>query len=176
MAKEKEKEKELDGALEAALRDDKHFLEWLVNKSKFKGRSPEYVWSRSNWPWGPVKLQLPDPGTGEQQWVERQGETDVLLVFTFPAEPSRRLALHIENKLALGTFTDYQPEVYKARAEYWLRNPKYGNYDDWDTLLLAPVSFYNRCEMDARKFGCFVSHEEVAEFVPLFRSRTILPP
>jgi hypothetical protein len=167
-------EKELDRALEVALRNDKHFLEWLVNKSKFKGRSPEYVWSRSDNPWCPVEVSLPDPGTGQLRSIKREGETDVLLVFVFPNEPRRRLALHIENKLSSGKFTDYQPEVYSARAKLWLRKPKYRNYEDWDTLLLAPVSFYDRYEIDARKFGCFVSHEEVAEFVPLFRAATVL--
>jgi hypothetical protein len=165
-------EKELDRALEAELRENEEFRHWFVSKSKFKGTSPRYVWSRSDNPWCRLKLSLPDPETGEPRSRTREGETDVLFVFAFPSEPSRRLALHIENKLASGRFTNHQPEVYSARAKCWLRNPEYGNYDDWDTLLLAPASFYERCAIEAKKFGCFVSHEEVAEFVPLFRSHT----
>lgn len=146
------------------------FRAWLVGRSKFKGSSPQYVWSRSDNPWGPVELSLPDPVTGVLRSAVREGEIDVLLIFAFPAEPERRLALHIENKLASGKFTEYQPELYSARAKLWLRNPKYGNYEDWDTLLLAPTSFHRRCAADAAKFGAFIPHEEVAEFVPLFRS------
>jgi hypothetical protein len=161
-------EKELDRALEAALRDNARFRQWFVNKSKFKRISPQYVWSRSDNPWCRLDLSLPDAEAGEPRLVSREGETDVLFVFAFSNEPNRRLALHIENKLT-NRFTDYQPEVYSARAKHWLRQPKYGNYDDWDTLLLAPVPFYERWTIDARKFGSFVSHEEVAEFAPLFR-------
>ena len=73
-----------------------------------------------------------------------------------------------ENKLASGHFTEYQADVYAARARYWVHKPLYGNYDDWDTLLLAPASFCERYAVEAKKFGSFVSHEEVARFVPLF--------
>jgi hypothetical protein len=162
-------EKDLDAELDAALRDNESFRAWFVNKSKFKGKSPRYLWSRSDNPWCKVELPLPDPVTGELQSHKREGETDVLFVFEFPSEPGRRLALHIENKRASGRFTKYQPEVYAARAKYWLQNSEYGNYDDWDILLLAPISFHKRYAVDAGKFGSFVSHEEVGEFLPLFR-------
>lgn len=162
-------EKELDRALEAALRDDDLFRAWFVGRSKFRGASPRYVWSRSDNPWGPVELTLPDPTTGGCRSELREGETDVLFVFAFPTEPERRLALHIENKLASGKFTPHQPELYSARAKLWLRKPKYRNYEDWDTLLVAPTSFYQRNAANAGKFGAFVSHEEVAKFIPLFR-------
>src|SRR5437763_16413940 len=59
---------------------------------------------------------------GQPEMVTRQGETDVLFVFAFGTEPGRRLALHIENKLASGRFTAFQPEVYDARARLWCRN------------------------------------------------------
>jgi len=161
-------EKQLDRKLDAELRTNERFRHWFISKSKFKGASPQYVWSRADNPWCRVELPFPDPVTGEP--LVRDGETDVLFVFTFPTEHNRRLALHIENKLASGKFTKYQPEAYSERAKHWLHNPNYGNYDDWDTVLLAPTSFYTRCKVEAEKFGCFVSHEDVAEFVPLFRS------
>lgn len=163
------REKELDQALEAALRDSPEFLAWLVAKSKFEGCAPQYLWSRSDNPWCRVRVLLPDTDTGELQPVEREGETDVLLVFSFQAD-ARRFALHIENKLASGHFTNYQPEVYAARAKHWLRNEKYGNYEDWDSLLVAPRAFYEQNMIDARKFGAFVPHEEIAQYLPLFQS------
>lgn len=76
--------------------------------------------------------------------VKREGETDVLFVFVFKSDPERRLALHIENKLASGRFTPFQPEVYAARAEHWIRNTNYCNYHEWGTVLLAPSSFRSR--------------------------------
>src|ERR1017187_9167310 len=95
------------------------FRRWFVNKTKFKGDNPRWVWSRSDNPWCGVELRLPNRQIGEPEMVTRQGETDVLFVFVFEAEPGRRLALHIENKLASGRFTPFQPEVYDARAEFW---------------------------------------------------------
>lgn len=162
-------EKALDQALEFALRNDEGFLEWFIRKTKFKGDNPRWVWSRSDNPWCTVKLRLPNPQTGELEMVARQGETDVLLVFVFQNEPERRLALHIENKRALGRFTPFQPEVYRARAEKWVGKLRYGNYEDWDTVLLAPSSFHRQHSETAQRFGTFIAHEDVAHFVPSFR-------
>jgi hypothetical protein len=169
-------EKNLNQALEKALQAESSFRQWFVNKTKFKGIIPEHVWSRSNNPWCRVKLDLPNPETGETESVMRDGETDVLFVFVFKAEPERRLALHIENKLASGRFTAYQPEVYEARAKWWVRNRDYGNYGEWDTVLLAPSSFFSRNAESARKFGTFIPHEEIARFLPEFRQNKELPP
>jgi hypothetical protein len=163
-------EKELDQALEVALRDDEAFRKWFVSKTKFRGENPQHRWSRSNHPWCEVDVCLPNLQTGEGEIVRRQGETDVLFVFVFEAEPERRLALHIENKLASGRFTEFQPEVYDARAEHWKGEPKYGDYNEWDTVLLAPLDFQRRHAAIAQKFGTFIAHEEVAEYVPSFSS------
>ena len=162
-------EKALDRALEKALRCDEGFLKWFVSKTKFRGDGPRWLWSRSDNPWCTVKLLLPDLQTGEHEMVARQGETDVLLVFVFQNEPERRLALHIENKLASGRFTRFQPEVYRARAEKWVRNPRYGNYEDWDTVLLAPLLFHRQHAEIAQRFGTFIAHEDVAHYLPSFR-------
>ena len=163
-------EKELDQALETVLRDNGSFREWFVNQTRFKGINATYVLSRSDNPWCTVKVHLPNDQTGELELVKRQGETDVL--FVFQAAPGRTLALHIENKLASGRFTpaQLQPEVYRARAELWVRNPKYGNYDEWDTVLVAPSSFLIRHATLAQKFGASISHEEIARWVPSFGS------
>ncbi len=162
-------EKALDRALETALRDEEDFRRWFVSKTKFKGNRPQFIWSRSDYPWCAVKLLLPNRQTGVPEMVERQGETDVLFVFAFETEPERRLALHIENKLSSGRFTAFQPEVYAARAKFWAANPSYGNYDDWDTVLLAPLSFRHRHAAIAQGFGTFIAHEEVADYVPSFK-------
>ncbi len=157
-------EKDLDRALEVELRDNPQFLAWLVAKSKFVGHNPRYLWSRSDNPWCRVQVRLPDAESSELRIVERDGETDILLVFSFESD-ARRLALHIENKRASGHFSQHQAEVYAARGEHWLHNDKYGNYEDWDTLLLAPRVFYERNVENAAKFGGFVSHEDISQHV-----------
>ena len=163
-------EKALDLALEEAFKTDAAFCKWFLSKTKAGGDYSEYVWSRSNHPWGKVRLLLPNSQTGALEMVAREGETDVLVVFESSAK--HRLGVHIENKLGSGSFTKYQPEVCAARADAWVRNEAYGNYDIWETVLLAPMSFYQRNADEAKKFTNFVSHEEVAEFIPAFRPTT----
>ncbi len=113
-----------------------------------------------------MKLLLPNPVTGAIEAVWREGETDVLVVLE--GAEGRRLGVHIENKLATGSFTPFQPDVCAARAEAWVGVPKYESYHQWETVLLAPLAFYKRNELEARKFTTFVSHEEVAPWLPLF--------
>lgn len=107
-----------------------------------------------------------NPQTGDQETVIKEGETDVLVVLEDFAK--RRVAIHIENKLASGHFTSFQPELYAARAACWKGNPKYCGYEDWETVLVAPQAFYDRWKTEAAKFDRFVPHEEIALHVPLF--------
>lgn len=160
-------EKELDLAFEAAVSGNEAFCQWFLSKTKFGGNHPRLVLSRSNHPWGKVRLLLPNMGSGALEMIEREGETDVLLVFE--GASGKRAAFHVENKRSSGSFTVYQPEVCAARAEHWVGNPSYGSYHLWETVLLAPLSFYQRNLADARKFTTFISHEDVAAFIPSFR-------
>ena len=121
---------------------------------------------RSNHPWGTHPFPAEDLVTGAIQTTQRQSETDVLLIVT--DEANRIIGLHIENKVGSGKFTSAQPEMYQHRAEHWIRNARYGNYSEFDTVLLAPVAFRSRHESQAGCFGCFIAHEEVAKFIPLF--------
>jgi hypothetical protein len=161
------KEKDLDVALETAFRENRAFVDWFLSKTKFNACGAVYNWSRSNYPWGKAELKIINVQTGEDETISREGETDVLVVFELPDNKSR-FALHLENKIASGSFTDLQPEVYRARAEKWKGNPKYGNYIDWETVLVAPHSFFDRNKTDATKFDSYVSHEDIARYVPLF--------
>lgn len=91
-------EKQLDQALEHALKNDEAFANWFLGRTKLGSDFPNYVWSRSDY-------ALPNRETGALEAVQREGETDVLAVFEGPG--SRRLGLHIENKMAKGPFTPY---------------------------------------------------------------------
>jgi hypothetical protein len=158
-------EKVLDLALNTALRERPAVALWLLSKTKFRDDTATYHWSRANHPWGRTTLKVINPKTGAIELIEREGETDVLVVFNTRAG---RVALHIENKLASGTFTPFQPELYASRAEAWKNKPKYESYEHWATVLVAPQSFYNRFSVQASKFGKFVSHEELAAHIPEF--------
>ncbi len=105
-------EKAPDQALEESFKSNGDFCEWFLGKTKLGLNYANYVWSRSNHPWGKVKLLLPNKDTGALEMVAREGETDVLVVFENSAK--RRLGIHIENKLERGHFTPHQPEVCAA--------------------------------------------------------------
>lgn len=162
-------EKELDQALECALRENPSFRVWFLRKTQSGSAFPNYVWSRSDYAWGKVRLILPNPVTGALEAVEREGETDVLVVLE--GDSGRRLGLHIENKLGKGAFTPYQADVYAARADAWRGLEKYGNYQEWETVLVAPKAFYEGNLAEAAKFTSFVAHEELAEWLPEFSRR-----
>lgn len=161
-------EKELDAALENAFKCDIEFTRWFLSKTKFADRCATYLWSRSDNPWGKVRYTAMNPETGMGEASLKECETDVLVVLE--AGNDERLALHIENKIATGKFTALQPELYHLRAEQWKGNPKYQSYTDFDTVLVAPRRFQERNEAQAGLFGCFIAHEEVAEYIPLFAS------
>jgi hypothetical protein len=111
----------------------------------------------------PTSVPINNSETGELETVIKEGETDVLVVFE--TQTHKRIALHIENKLASGSFTPFQPEIYAARAAQWKGNPDYQSYEDWETVLIAPRSFYARYIDDAKKFGRFIAHEDIANYI-----------
>jgi len=160
-------EKELDAAFAQSLVANPAFASWLVEQTRFKGRGGKCRSARSDHPWGKFPFESLNPATGksESKLVER--ETDVLAIYQ--AEDGEVLGLHIENKLARSKFRSLQAESYAARAAYWVNNQNYGNYTSWETILVAPRSFYERHREASSAFGLFVPHEEVAGFIPLFR-------
>lgn len=161
-------EKQLDLALDQVLRTDQLFLQWFLSRTKYAQRRAKYLWSRSDHPWGTIDFTQIDPDTGVEVVTRRECETDVLLVIK--AMDGEHLALHIENKLGLGSFTASQPEMYRQRAEQWKGRPKYQSYTDFVTVLVAPLAFRHRNQAQASEFDVFISHEEIAEHIPLFRS------
>ena len=160
-------EKALDRALGIALGGSEAFLRWFLSRTSFADEVVERVLVRSDWPWGKVEVRLWNAASQSYETTSREGETDLLIVLQ--SQRRGRFALHIENKLSSGKFTDLQPELYRARAAAWARNSRYGDYEEWETILVAPISFYERNQYEARKFNRFVSHEEIAMHIPEFR-------
>lgn len=161
-------EKLLDKEIERAIKYDATFCRWFLSRTKRGANYSRWLWSRSDHPWGKTRLLLPNAKTGALEMVARDGETDILVVFE--GKGTQRLGVHIENKLAAGTFEKFQPEGYAARAAAWIGNAKYGDYQEWETVLLAPNSFYNKHLADARKFTTFIAHEDVALHSPAFKA------
>jgi len=57
------------------------------------------------------------------------------------------------------------------RAEKWLNQEKFGNYSDFETILIAPMEFYRRNFDAANIFDRFVSYEEISILLPEFNVR-----
>ena len=163
-------EKQLDAVLKSCLKGDKTFLNWFLSKTKKGSSYNTIVLLRADYPWGKFRAILPNPSTGAIEAVIREAETDVLLVVE--NGNGNRLGIHIENKLATGQFTPYQPEMYATRAEAWRNNIKYGKYDEWETVLIAPLAFMEKNRTDAQKFVSFISHEELATKIPAFSTNS----
>jgi hypothetical protein len=160
-------EKELDRALAAELESNPAFLDWLISHTRFSGCGAAFHSCRTDHPWGTHPFPSTDPATGQSITAKRQSETDVLLVVS--DRDGKLLGLHIENKVGAGKFTELQPEMYAHRAAHWIGNPNYGGYSDFETVLLAPKAFQQRNTAQAAHFGCFISHEAVGDYIPLFR-------
>ena len=158
----------LNEALAEALVEQSHFRNWFLSKTRFACSECECVLTRSDNPWTTSTFDFANAETGVVERITRQGETDVLAVFQL-GEGRDCFALHVENKLAHSRFTKYQPEGYAARAAKWVGNPRYGTYQEWQTVLVAPASFRRRYLAQVEQFGASISHEEIAEHVPAFR-------
>lgn len=161
----KSTEKELDKALAEALERNHGLVSWIVSKTKFADRNVEFHSCRSDYIWGVHPFVSRNAQTGLEEKTFRESETDVLLLLK---DNEDVVALHIENKLGSGAFTKLQPEMYPQRAEHWKNDARRGGYVDFDTVLLAPLAFKERNAEQATLFGCFISHEEISAFIPVF--------
>ena len=79
-----------------------------------------------------------------------------------------RFALHLENKLGGGRFLPGQAESYRPRAEFMARQPRFMNYDDYETVLLAPAAFVAKYSSDCAHFDRVITYESLAAFIPEF--------
>jgi hypothetical protein len=147
--------KEQERAFRLKLESSEAFRNWLLSKTGFAGAPVKLVLARSDNPW------YESPATGVQS------ETDILLVFEY-ADRAERFALHIENKRLKDKFRPRQPELYQERANDWRNTSKWGNYDKFEVILIAPKQFYERYKNEAAKFHRYIPHEEIAPHVPEF--------
>lgn len=161
-------EKDLDKALDEGFKRPQEFGRWFLSKTRFSKLNAKYIWSHSDNPWGRFTFDITNSETGINETITRDNETDVLVVFG--DESGNKFAFHIENKLANGKFTEYQPEFYSKRAEAWKNNAKFGNYSDYETVLVSPLEFYTANFNAAQQFDKYISYEEIGILLPKFSS------
>ncbi|QYK13192.1 hypothetical protein K0I63_01325 [Shewanella rhizosphaerae] len=166
-------EKQIDPLIEEAFNESDAFVEWFLSKTKFRGIDAKCVWSRSDHPWGRFTFEISDPNTGATEQITRDSETDVLVVLE--GTTGKRFAFHIENKLAGGHFTLHQPDMYKMRANSWLNDDKFGDYDDFETVLISPLAFYKNNIEAAKPFDRYISYEEASIFLPELSENCVWP-
>lgn len=149
------------------IRDSQEFRAWVLAKTKFRGRAArllhdEQIQNRptvkaENW-WRHWWRKIPE--------LSQERETDIFLVFEDNADSSR-FALHIENKQD-AKFAPGQAEDYESRARWMMGMPRYLNYADFQTMLIAPNAFRVQNPQKAGLFHCFISYEEIGRFIPEF--------
>jgi hypothetical protein len=135
---------------------NQEFCSWLLTQTKFSGLS----------------LHLVTDEKWHQRWyrdpiTKKDSETDILLIFA-ELVSGDRYALHIENKPDHRRWEPSQAESYRRRA---LNRMEKWRYADFQTVLLAPLSFIMRSTMEAAHFDVILSYEDVSRFVPAFTTK-----
>lgn len=159
-------EKELDAAFSKNLLENSEFRGWVLKRIGLARDSLELILLRDNHPWSKFPVILPNSETGALEAHIKEGETDVLAIFE--DQNGQRTGVHFENKLASGSFTPFQPDMYAARAESWVGDSKFGAYHQWITVLLAPELFIDKNAREARKLSFRITHEDIGEYVDVF--------
>ena len=146
--------------------DSPDFTSWLLGQTKFKTLAlqskllheeqairPAKHWWRHWW------CKVPE--------LDAESETDIFVVFEIVGT-KLRFALHIECKLANGKFMKQQAQSYAFRGRHMLGKPKYLNYFDFETILVAPDSFRSMYRSECNLFDRYISFNQIAKFIPEF--------
>ncbi len=158
------REDELCGLFADQVRASPSFAEWLLGRTKFASvassarllaeeleKRKAVKWWR-NW-WASVDE------------VNRQSETDILLLFGIGDGPDR-FALHIEAKVD-AVFSPFQPQDYAVRGRHMATNPRL-LYSDFDTIIIAPRKYLEKYPVECAHFGSSISFDEIAAHIPAF--------
>ena len=160
----------LNEALGQALLNEPRVAAWFFSRTQFAKEVASCDFCRWDNPWSSVQRDAPNVVSGEVASSVRQCETDVLAVFS--TSDGRRMALHIENKLASGRFIPNQPEPYQERKNQWKGRNQFGNYTYATTVLIAPSRCRERLGERAAVFDSYISHEDISVHVPAFVLRS----
>lgn len=159
------RESEYDHAFAEGLENSQQLRTWLLAGGRFARYSrtarlmreeQAAVRKAAHW-WKHWWCTMPD-GT--------QGETDIFVVFEDNA--AGRFAIHIENKPPHGVLKFPQAAAYRRRAAFKANDPRWLDYQDFETLLLAPAAFLAAHSECLRQFDRGIAYEDVAAFVSRF--------
>lgn len=160
-------EDQLSGAFANRLTSSPAFNQWLLGRTKFRSVLPdarlmhtEQSASRSAMHWW-RHWWCTVPGLGES-------ETDIMAIYE--RSNKKRFALHIENKLRNSRWSSkHQAQAYHARATFMMGQPRFMNYDDFATIIIAPYIFLDRWKTEVSKFDTLIPYECIVQFVPEFK-------
>jgi hypothetical protein len=157
-------ERDLDRIFWGKISTDPTFESWFLQKTKFSHKSLDLVRTDLNRrkPWNPHSRWYTNPDSGFQS------ETDILLIFR-DRETGVRYAFHVENKSGNRGWEENQAKSYRVRADH-LRTRF--EYDDFQTVLIAPQVYEARYPVEVNHFDLFVSYEELSRFMPEFEPVT----
>jgi hypothetical protein len=162
-------EKALDLAFAERLRSSEEFVGWLLDQTGFAAVAGD---SRLLYREQIDARPHVDPRYWYRHWWcrlpgRKDSETDIFLTFG-RTSIREQFALHIENKPPNAQFTPDQEVNYGLRAEFMANQPRFMNYQKWETVLLAPLLFRQVNSDRSARFNRFISYEEVSTFVPEF--------
>jgi hypothetical protein len=157
-------EEELDHAFAEAIEQNLNFQQYFLQGGRFARHSAT------------ARLLVEEQGSARKAkhwwkhwWCElpdgAEWETDIFLIFETEAE---RFAIHIEDKPFDGILRFEQAAAYRRRAAFKANDPKWLNYSDFETILMAPSSFLAQNAEAAAQFDRTLRYEDVARFIPLF--------
>jgi hypothetical protein len=149
----KKSELELDHHFWNRISADRLFFDWFVARSKFAGSRLDHDLAEK---W-------------HQRWYrdpisKLDSETDITL-FLVETRIAERYTIHIENKPPHGKWQPGQADNYARRGEDRMHK---WQHQDFDTALIAPLSFIEREASEVAKFGFVITYEELALFIPEF--------
>jgi hypothetical protein len=149
------------------VRGTPEFAIWLLGRTKFKEfaaharlmhQEQKNIRPRKQW-WRHWWCRIPE--------LKKDRETDIFMVFEI-VDPNLRFALHIENKMSNGKFAAGQAEAYRIRAQHMANKEEYLDYNEFETILISPLSFKARYGAACDFFDSHIAYEEIADFIPAF--------
>jgi hypothetical protein len=155
-------------ALAERVKESSEFAAWLLSRTKFRRHiagarllhdeqmnlRPRRFWWRHWW------CHIPE--------LKKDRETDIFMVFEI-SNSNERFALHIENKRDNGKFATGQAEAYRIRAQHMANRSEYLNYQDFETILIAPIAFMEKYRDSCDHFDSFIPYEDIAAFIPEYQ-------
>lgn len=162
-------EDELSGVFAESVKKSPQFCSWVLNRTKFGKLSDSvHLLHEEQLSIRPRNFWWKDWWCNFPGQTKKGGQIDIFMVFAEIRDDRRRFSLHVENKKANGKFLDGQAKGYSLRARHMANKPEYLNYQDYETMLIAPLAFRKRYGAECDLFDRKIPYEDIAKFIPEF--------